>query len=126
MLGLAFICMVAACGFLVLAQVQAVIATHALEGAADLAAIAAAQSQGDACAEAGRVAQANHARLVDCGTQDSDFVVRVESDLPGLVAAVIKLVHVQASPIRATARAGSMSAKLQLGWLHDGDTAGLD
>lgn len=105
-LALGLMCAIAAAGFLVLAQVQAVIATHAVQGAADLTAIAAAQSPGDACASAGAVAAANRVRLVECTTQADDFVVRVESDLPSLLAAVLNFAHVQSAPIQASARAG--------------------
>ncbi len=124
-LSMAFAFAITACGFLVLAQLQAVITTRAVEGAADLAAIAAAQSSGDACAQAERVAQANRVRLVDCTVQDADFVVRVESDLPSLVAAMVRLVHVQEAPIRATARAGVESGSDPGQW-GDGHDIGLD
>ena len=105
-LALGLMCAIAAAGFLVLAQVQAVIATHAVQGAADLAAIAAAQASGDGCRKAQVVAEANQVRLVDCTTQDADFIVRVESDPPSLVAAALTFAHVAATPIQASARAG--------------------
>lgn len=104
-LSLAFMFVIAATGFLVLVQVQAVMRSHAVQGAADLAAIAAAQASGDGCRKAQVVAEANRVRLVDCTTQDDDFIVRVESDLPSLVSALLTFARVDASPIRAAARA---------------------
>ena len=105
-LSLGFMAAIAMAGVLVLAQLQAVMTTHALAGAADLRALAAAQAHGDACARAERVAQAHRVRLVGCRAAGEDFIVRVESDLPGLVSALLGLVQVQAMPIQASARAG--------------------
>ncbi|MDP2013448.1 MAG: flp pilus-assembly TadE/G-like family protein [Actinomycetota bacterium] len=105
-LSLGFMFAIAAAGLLVLVQVQAVIKTHAVQGAADLAAIAAAQAASDACTHADAVAEANRVRLVECTTQDDDFVVRVESDLPNHEAALLDFAHVQSAPIQASARAG--------------------
>lgn len=105
-LSLGFMCAIAAAGLLVLAQVQAVIKTHAVQGAADLTAIAAAQAAGDACANASTVAEANRVRLVECEMQDNDYVVRVEADLPNFVAVLLDFAHVQYMPIQASARAG--------------------
>ncbi len=105
-LGLMFV--IAVAGFLVLAQVQAVIKTHALQGAADLSAIAAAQDPIHDCSIANAIAQANRARLVDCRSEDADVVVRVETDLPSLLATVLTFVHVEAKPIQASARAGEL------------------
>lgn len=105
-LGLGFMFALTLAGFLVLIQVQAVMKTHAVQGAADLTAIAAAQASADACAQADAVARANQVRLVECETDDTDFLVKVESDLPSLVASMLTFVHVEATPIRASARAG--------------------
>ncbi len=105
-LSLAMMGAVAAAGILVAAQVQIVMATHALQGAADLAAIAAAQSPDDSCGAAIAVAQANQVRLVNCRPEDSDFIVQVETDLPSLIAAVLSFAHVEQGPIHANARAG--------------------
>lgn len=105
-LSLAMMCAVAAAGVLVAAQVQIVMATHALQGAADLAAIAAAQSADESCRAAMAVAQANRVRLVSCRAEASDFIVQVESDLPNLIAAVLSFAHVEQGPIHANARAG--------------------
>ena len=60
---------------------------HHLDGAADLAAISAAQAvqRGeDACREAARVAAANHVQVARCEVVDADVVVQVvdELDLP--------------------------------------------
>ena len=105
-LSLALMFAIGAAGFVVLAQGQAVIATHAVQDAADLTAIAAAQAVADPCTKADAVAKANRVRLLDCTAEAADYVVRVESDLPSLIAHVLDLLHVQPSPIRASARAG--------------------
>ena len=124
-LGLAFMCAVAMAGFLVLVQIQAVMKTHAVQGAADLTALAAAQADGDACSQADRVARANQVRLVECQPVDGDYVVRVASDLPSLMHALLDFVHVQAAPIQAAARAGMESGR-DLGQFGDRDDIGLD
>ncbi|MDO8731347.1 MAG: flp pilus-assembly TadE/G-like family protein [Actinomycetota bacterium] len=121
-LSLGFMFMIAVAGFLVLAQVQAVMKTHAVQGAADLSAIAAAQTPGDSCAGARAIAAANQVRLVDCRTEGTDFIVRVESDLPSLVMAVLKFVHVQSAPIQASARAGPVESLPS----RESDGVGLD
>ena len=69
-------------------------------GAADNAAIAAADTvsgalSGEPCARAAEVARASGARLVSCETQEFDALVTVETAFAGLVA-------------RARARAGPM------------------
>jgi secretion/DNA translocation related TadE-like protein len=63
--------------------------------AADLAALAAAAALGPgagtavggsaACQEAGRVGEANRARVTDCLVQGQEVVVEVEVDVPGLL-----------------------------------------
>ena len=126
-LSLAFMCAIAMAGFLVLVQIQAVMKTHAVQGAADLTALAAAQADTDPCSQADRVAQANQVRLMDCQQVDQDFVVRVASDLPSLMRALLDFVHVQPLPIQASARAGlEAGSASDLGGLGDRDRVGLD
>jgi secretion/DNA translocation related TadE-like protein len=72
----------------VVASATAVAATrHRAEGAADLAALAAAHHalEGDraACAAAEHVAQANGADVLSCRLEGADAVVEVASRLPG-------------------------------------------
>jgi secretion/DNA translocation related TadE-like protein len=87
-----------------LATLAAVIvaAQHHLDGAADLAALSAAQTgrsgDGDACSAAARIAQRNEVKLVSCQRDGSDVVVTV-SDAVALPWNV-------AGEMTATARAG--------------------
>ena len=84
-----------------------VVAAHAARGAADLVALSAAAEQsrgGRACAVAGRIAQANRVRLVECRVRgDSlDFVVSVTLARP---VAGLPLLPDQ---VLGTARAGRL------------------
>ncbi|MFA7323789.1 MAG: Rv3654c family TadE-like protein [Candidatus Nanopelagicales bacterium] len=105
-LGLAAMAVVAMFGMVALAQLQAVSVTHALQGAADLTAVGAAQAVDDQCAVAAQIAEANGARLTACSPVGLDVVVQVETDAPSLVANLLKRFGFEASPLRARARAG--------------------
>jgi secretion/DNA translocation related TadE-like protein len=88
----------------------AVVARHRAESAADLAALAAARATalggGDACAEAGRVANAVEAVLLDCvPAADGSVLVVAQVAMPGRVAHWADL-----PPARARARAGGFQS----------------
>jgi secretion/DNA translocation related TadE-like protein len=76
---------------------------HEAEGAADLAALAAAghllEGPSAACAAAREVARSRSTSLESCELQGSDVVVRVRLELPGRLRPL--------GPIVARARAGS-------------------
>lgn len=70
----------------------AAVAARRAAGAADNAAIAAADSvsgalPGEPCERAAEVAEASGARLVSCGTDDLDAIVTVEVSFGGMAAA---------------------------------------
>ncbi len=87
----------------VIAGAVLVTTRHRAAVAADLAALAAAQSlldgQGDPCTAAGRVALANEARLESCRLDGTAVEVAVHLNTPGWASAV-------ASGITRRARAG--------------------
>ncbi|WP_300680807.1 Rv3654c family TadE-like protein [Nocardioides sp.] len=100
--------MVVACvGVLVLVGIgcamaaAAVVAHRRAQSAADLAALAGAQSLsrgGDGCAAAGDLAVRNHADLVSCVSTPTSVTVVVEVGVPGRWAGL--------ADVRAKARAG--------------------
>lgn len=84
---------------LALAELTAVVAAHRrAQAAADLAALAGATDGIGSCDAAGRVAQANGARLTSCTAQGTGVLVAVQVDTPpGLERVLV---------IEARARAG--------------------
>jgi secretion/DNA translocation related TadE-like protein len=100
-LAVAWIVVVMTAGWIAMLAVAITAAQHHLDGAADIAAIAAAQaaqSGEDACTTAARVARGNDVSLGDCRHEGLDVVVTVVDaiDLP---------LHVDGT-IKSTARAG--------------------
>jgi secretion/DNA translocation related TadE-like protein len=96
---------------LLVAVVGAVVGTLALARAraaavADLAAVAAAQSWGDPCADARAVADVNGMAVVSCSADGPDIVVQVATPAPDLVGRWLALMGREASDVRASARAG--------------------
>jgi secretion/DNA translocation related TadE-like protein len=100
---LVLVCFGAVIGF---AKAQAVIVSRQAAGAADLAALAAAQAEGQPCARAESVAGANGTTLVECRTDGGDAFVRVEMPAPWLVARLLDSFGFPAPVIGASARAG--------------------
>lgn len=96
----------------VLAMGQAVQARHRAGGAADLAALAAAdrwmEGSADACAMAGRVARAQGARVVRCA------VYGEVSDVTAAVGA-----GAFAAEVRARAGPAAGRAAASAGWFHE-------
>ena len=96
---------------LLVAVVAAVVGTLALTRArvaavADLAAVAAAQSWGDPCADARSVADLNGMTVVSCSADGPDAVVQVAAPAPDLVGRWFALMGRTADEVRASARAG--------------------
>lgn len=102
MLAAVFISLVLAITFAGIAIGSVVVARHRAQAAADLAALAAAQTlpagREQACTQAGALTRAMNARLAQCDIDDLDVVVTVEFEV-GLVSGVV-------GPARAGARAG--------------------
>jgi len=94
----------------VLAMGQAVVVRHRAAGAADLAALAAADHWTDgataACAEADRVARAQHARLVRCAVEGEISDVTAASGR-GLLAAEVRSRAGPAGPVEPGGTYGS-------------------
>jgi len=105
-LTLALLLLLGAAAFLVLGQGQVLQLKHHLQSAADLSAIAAAQSPGDPCSSAQSIAQANATRLVSCEVDGADYLVRVEADPPSFMARLFAAVDLPIDPIGASSRAG--------------------
>jgi secretion/DNA translocation related TadE-like protein len=83
-LALAGISVLAFGGFLGLAVAQQAIVRQQLATAADLTALAAAQSLGDPCVSAQTVAQLHEARLITCEMVGADWRVEV-GGMPGVM-----------------------------------------
>jgi secretion/DNA translocation related TadE-like protein len=101
MLAVGWIVVLMTAGWIAMLAAAITAAQHHLEGAADLAALSAAQSAqsgGDACEAAARVARGNDVTVQDCRREGIDIVVTVVDriDLPLNVDGAIT----------ATARAG--------------------
>ena len=73
---------------------------------ADLAAVAGAQSPGDACAAAEAVVTANGLRLIECARDGPDIVVGVRADSPDAIRPLLAFVGSDIRHVTATARAG--------------------
>lgn len=105
-LGLALSVVVLAIGFIAMVQVQATLASHGAQSAADLSALAGAQTLGDPCAAADRMANTNHVRLITCEVQGADVAISVEGPSPSLVAALFIRFGLPIGRVVATAVAG--------------------
>lgn len=73
---------------------------------ADLAALAAAQSWGDPCADARRVADANGMSTLSCATEGTDAVVEIAAPIPDVVGRWFAVLGREPTPVRGSARAG--------------------
>ncbi|MGY1591097.1 Rv3654c family TadE-like protein [Geodermatophilus sp. SYSU D00708] len=104
--------LLAAIGMAVVLVGSAVVGRHRATGAADLAALAGAESavrgRSDACGVAAGVARANGARLTDCGVD------------PGAVVEVAVEVRVRLGPLGT----GSATARARAGPVLPGPAAG--
>ena len=73
---------------------------------ADVAALAAAESWTDPCADARAVAQANGMEVAACGADGTDVVVAVSAPAPELVRRWLAVLGREGEPITVSARAG--------------------
>ena len=105
-LGLAVSAIVFAIGFIGVVQVQATLASHSVQSAADLSALAGAQTLGDPCFGAQQMAQANNVQLIACESDGSDVSVEVETNAPSLVAMLFDRFGLPIGKVTATAKAG--------------------
>ncbi len=103
---LALVCVVLTAGALASAvSIQAVVRQR-VAIAADLAALAGAQSLHEPCAAAQSAASANDASLVACALEGADVVVTVRRPAPEFVQRVVGAFGGQAADVEVTARAG--------------------
>ncbi len=93
-------------GVLGLAVVQAAVVMSRAQAAADLAALAGAQSAGDKCGASAEVARANGASVTRCRAEGVDVVVEVTIPAPPLVERIARLVGRPPGMVSAQARAG--------------------
>jgi secretion/DNA translocation related TadE-like protein len=105
-LGLAISIVVLAIGFIGIVQVEATLASHRVQSAADLSALAGAQSLGDPCDAAIAIAKANSVELVACDSESEDISVVVEANAPSLIAALFRRFDLPIGRVSATAKAG--------------------
>jgi len=107
--SLALLAVVMIAGLLAAAVALQTIARQRASTAADIAALAAAQSLGDQCAAGASAAQSNGAALVACSVVGSDVAITVSYPTPSLVHRVLGMFGAQASGITASSRAGPAS-----------------
>lgn len=93
-------------GLVSLAVAQQALARQHAEAAADVAALAGAQADGDPCSAAQQASAANGTSLVACALDDGDVVVRVSSPPPPLVRRLFALMGEDPNDVLAVARAG--------------------
>lgn len=105
-LGIALIGVISLLGFVGVAQVQATLLSHTVQGAADLSAIAGAQALADPCARAESIAQSNLVKLTRCSVAGGDVSVEVEAATPSLVAQLFDRFGISVNNVRAVATAG--------------------
>ena len=103
-LTLSFILMTA--GLVTASVAQFAIVRQRVQAAADVSALAGAQSRDDPCAAAQRAAVANDAVLLACALDGTDVVVRVSRPAPELVRRVFALAGQRPRDIVVAARAG--------------------
>ncbi|MGW5866294.1 Rv3654c family TadE-like protein [Streptomyces sp. NPDC055239] len=117
---MAVLCVI--CGA-VLAMGQVIVARHRAGGAADLAALAAAdhwtEGRSGACAEAGRVAEAQGVRIVRCGLRGEISDVTAAAGFGPFVTEVRSRAG-PAGPIAPTPGAGAVA---RAGWRADARSA---
>lgn len=80
-----------------------VVGRHQATTVADLAAIAGAQ--GDGCADAERVAEANGMRVAQCDGLGGSVIVQVRAPAPAFLVSVAARLHQEAPDITAWSRA---------------------
>lgn len=93
-------------GVVLLAIGQLAAIAEQVRAGADLAALAGAQSTGDACSRADELARANGLTLVDCAVDGTDVVATVQAQPPTFVQRVARLLGAEPSALRGSARAG--------------------
>ena len=105
-LGIAFVGVISLLGFVGVAQVQATLLSHTVQGAADLSAIAGAQALKDQCAQAESIANLNHVKLMRCLVTSGDVFVEVEAEIPSLAAQLLNRLSISVRNVSAIATAG--------------------
>lgn len=104
--GLALTCVISLAGMVGLGAVQLAGIHQRAQTSADLAALAAAEPQGEGCEAADRIAFENGAPMVDCTFEAGDAVVTVRAEVPAFMAHLAGWAGRQAPSIEAVARAG--------------------
>jgi secretion/DNA translocation related TadE-like protein len=104
--ALALVVVILTASFVAAAVAQQAMVRQRVGSAADVAALAAAQSDGDPCAAAGRVAVANESTLVACAIDGLDVVVQVSRPAPDLVRRLFALLGSSPRAVVGVARAG--------------------
>jgi len=105
-LGLVASFVVLSVGFIGIVQVQATLASHSVQSAADLSALAGAQALADSCGAANQMAVANNVDLIACEIAAGDVSVVVEARTPSLVAELLNRFGLPIGKVVATAKAG--------------------
>lgn len=105
-LALAGLVILAFGGFIGLATAQQALVRQQLATAADLAAIAAAQSLGEPCVSARQVAAMHDVRLIDCVMHGADWTVEVAGTPGALVQRLLVFAGRDAQEITERATAG--------------------
>jgi secretion/DNA translocation related TadE-like protein len=105
-LALALLPLILLAAFVALALGQQAVARQQAAAAADVAALGAAQTDGDPCTVARQLAGANHVALVSCAIDGGDVVVRVSRPAPPLVVRLFGMVGTAAPDVVGAARAG--------------------
>lgn len=113
--AIAFTLVITMFGVVGLGLAQWAVAAARLSSAADIAALAGAQSSPDACATAMRAAQANGTTLVDCVVDGTDVVATVQAPAPPFAARVATLLGRSASVLQRSARAGQQDVEQPYG-----------
>jgi secretion/DNA translocation related TadE-like protein len=104
--ALALVSVLVVTGLLGAAVGERAIERQGAAAAADVAALAAAQSSGDPCGHARASAAANDVQLVSCTLEDGDVVVRVTRPASSMVRRLLALVGKAPADVMAVARAG--------------------
>jgi secretion/DNA translocation related TadE-like protein len=105
---LALVVVILVAGLVAAAVAQQALVRQRVGFAADISALAGAQSLGDACADARRVASANDTTLVACALDGPDVVVRVSHPAPALVRRLFALLGSSPHDVVGVARAGPL------------------
>ena len=104
--ALALVSVILMAGFVALALGQQAVARQQVAAAADVAALGAAQTDGDPCSVAQTLATANEVQLIACAIDGVDVVVRVSRPAPPLVVRLFGMVGTRAPDVVGVARAG--------------------